>query len=137
MEPITWKEDMAVNIDDIDEDHRVLVAIVNKLAIADNRTDPAVVKDIINELVSYARTHFEDEEQYMLQSHYPSFDFHRGLHDKLSMKVLEFRAKFHDTQDVHVGEELYDLASHWLTAHILTEDVKFGQYYATREHHHR
>lgn len=137
MEPIVWKEDMSVNIDDIDEDHRVLVAIVNKLAIADNRNDPVVVQGIINELVSYARTHFEDEEQYMLKASYPSFDHHRKLHDTLTLRVLEFRAKFHESQDVHLGEELYDLASHWLTAHILTEDVKFGQFYATRDFHHR
>ncbi|HYD30312.1 MAG TPA: bacteriohemerythrin [Azospirillaceae bacterium] len=137
MEPIVWKENMAVNIDDIDEDHRVLVAIVNKLAIADNRNDTTVVHDIINELVTYARTHFEDEEQYMLQAHYPSFDFHRGLHDKLTMRVLEFRAKFHDSKDIQVGEELYEFASHWLATHILTEDVKFGQFFATRGHHHR
>ena len=46
MQPIQWSKWMSVGIDALDEDHRVLVAIVNKLADEDNRRDPAVERQL-------------------------------------------------------------------------------------------
>ena len=63
MEYIEWSKDYSVNVKLIDDQHKHFVGIMNLLykEIQSNKTDR--IPEIIDELVSYAETHFDTEEK--------------------------------------------------------------------------
>lgn len=128
MEPIQWSRWMSVGIDDLDEDHRILIQIVNKLSDDENRHDPAVIEAILDELIAYTRHHFAAEEACMQRSNYPTFTAHKALHDALTRQVEEYRDRFVANHESITGEEVFDFCAGWLGKHILKEDTRFGEY---------
>lgn len=81
MDSIQWSRWMSVGIEELDEDHRVLVDIVNKLGADENRASPDVVEAILDELIHYTKDHFAREEAHMAQANYPTFAAHKALHE--------------------------------------------------------
>ena len=59
-----WNRNFETGIDSIDQQHKVLVEIVNRLArhFASNLPD-SNCNGILDELLEYAAFHFEEEEQ--------------------------------------------------------------------------
>lgn len=133
MEPIQWSRWMSVGIDDLDEDHRVLIAIVNKLYDDANRNDADVIAGILDELIAYTRHHFAAEEACMEQANYPTFAAHKALHDSLTRQVEIYRESFLANRQGITGEEVFIFCADWLGKHILKEDTRFGEYAVTAE----
>ncbi len=133
MEPIQWSRWMSVGIDDLDEDHRVLIGIVNKLYDDSNRQDADVVAGILDELIAYTRHHFAAEEACMARSNYPTFAAHKALHDSLTRQVENYRDGFLANREGITGEEVFLFCSDWLGMHILKEDTRFGEYAGVAE----
>ncbi|WP_448202576.1 bacteriohemerythrin [Azospirillum sp. sgz302134] len=133
MESIQWSRWMSVGIDELDEDHRVLIDIVNKLAAEESRHAPDVIEAILDELIAYTKRHFAREEGYMRRANYPTFDAHKALHDSLTRNVEAYRERFHAQRDganAIPGDEVYDFCADWLGKHILKEDTRFGEFAA-------
>lgn len=128
MEPIQWSRWMSVGIEDLDEDHRELIAIVNKLSVDENRANPDLVEAILDELVVYTKHHFAAEEECMATANYPTFAAHKALHDALTRQVEEYLDKVRARRDGITGEEVFDFCAGWLGKHILKEDTRFGDY---------
>lgn len=131
MEPIQWSTWMSVGVEELDDDHRVLVGIVNKLAIAENRADATVVGEILDELIAYTRHHFAAEEGVMRQAGYPTFPAHKRLHDELTRQVEAYRDEFRARPGAISGEDVFGFCADWLGRHILREDTRFGEYAAS------
>ncbi|PWC50900.1 bacteriohemerythrin [Azospirillum sp. TSA6c] len=131
MEPIQWSRWMSVGNDALDEDHRVLIAIVNKLYDDTNRQDPTLIEAILDELIAYTRHHFAEEEAQMEQLNYPTFAAHKALHDRLTQQVESYRDEFRAGGSRISGEEVFLFCSDWLGKHILKEDTRFGEYAGT------
>ncbi len=128
MEPIQWSRWMSVGNDALDEDHRVLIAIVNKLYDEAGRRDPALIEAILDELLAYTRHHFAEEEAEMQRLNYPTFAAHKALHDKLAGQVESYLREFRTNRGGISGEEVFLFCSDWLGKHILREDTRFGEY---------
>lgn len=130
MQPIQWSRWMSVGIDALDEDHRTLVAIVNKLADEGNRRDPSIVESILDELIDYTKRHFAAEEAEMRERAYPTYPAHKALHDSLTEQVESYRRRFQLERGSIAGEEVFEFCAGWLSKHILREDTRFGEYAA-------
>ncbi|AWK87526.1 bacteriohemerythrin [Azospirillum thermophilum] len=130
MEPIQWSRWMSVGNEELDDDHRELIAIVNKLASVENRRNPQTIAAILNELIAYTRHHFAAEEACMAAAGYPTFDAHKALHDSLTRQVEEFRDRFTSSPAAISGEAVFEFCADWLGKHILREDTRFGDYAA-------
>ncbi|MBP2299499.1 bacteriohemerythrin [Azospirillum picis] len=128
MEPIQWSRWMSVGNDALDEDHRVLIGIVNKLYDETNREDPVVIDLILDELIAYTRDHFAKEEAQMQRLNYPTFAAHKQLHDSLTRQVEDYRRTVRANRQRISGEEVFLFCSDWLGKHILKEDIRFGEY---------
>ncbi|WP_183177941.1 bacteriohemerythrin [Azospirillum sp. OGB3] len=132
MDSIQWSRWMSVGIEELDEDHRVLVDIVNKLGADENRASPEVIEAILDELIHYTKDHFAREEAHMAQANYPTFAAHKALHDALTRNVESYRERFHAQRDTITGDEVFEFCADWLGKHILKEDTRFGAYAADR-----
>ena len=89
-----WSDEFSVNIEEVDEQHRTLVGLVNDLhvAIREHRGKTASRK-VLDRLAEYTRTHFMLEESLMRLTRYPGFDVHRQQHEDLIAQVQSLQYK--------------------------------------------
>lgn len=68
------------------------------------------------------KTHFADEESYMLSIAYPRLNEHKKIHNYITQSMIELINKIHNVNDMK--EQLGVIAKKWLLEHILQEDMK-------------
>lgn len=129
---IVWNPSMSVGDNRLDNEHMVLIEVINQLVIADNRRDRHILEMTIDELISYASFHFRHEEEYMARAGYPGRDDHIGQHRAFTNKMLRVRDSFLTHRRMAVGDEILIFLRHWLTQHILIEDMAYRRFIADR-----
>jgi hemerythrin-like metal-binding protein len=122
-----WQDAYSVGNDEIDDQHRNLVSMVNHLHehMKEDASMRLYVQIFLDELVSYVDYHFATEERAMKESHYPDFEAHKKVHDSLRTQVEDFRSKFALNQ-ANISDELMDFLKDWLLKHIGGMDTKIG-----------
>jgi len=127
---IAWNEGMSVGVEDLDNDHRVLIDLINQLAAAESRRDRINLEAVLDELVDYTVFHFEKEEQYMEGAGYPELASHKRTHAILTEQVLAIRRRVVESEQAELGDEVLDFLSRWLREHILQADALYRPYLA-------
>ncbi|SDI13230.1 bacteriohemerythrin [Propionivibrio dicarboxylicus] len=131
--PYVWRTDFELGIPLIDDQHRVLVKMINEAHHRLNG-DPsaAEVSEIVNGLLSYADYHFETEERYAVE-----YGYDRAHGVAYAEHISEHRAFARDVADVArrlaAGERvetpaLLTYLRRWLTDHILELDRRIGDF---------
>ena len=60
---IEWEEKFSVGISMIDEEHKRLIGILNKIIYANkHNVNPEKLKEVLREMTDYTLTHFTTEE---------------------------------------------------------------------------
>jgi hemerythrin len=128
MELIRWKNDYSVNVQEIDEQHKRLIAIINRLADAMSIGKGRDVLDaVMAEMMDYTEYHFEAEEHLLLHHGYSETDEHKKAHAELVVRAKEIK----DAAEQGGRKSSVDVMlflSTWLDKHILQEDRRFGAY---------
>lgn len=126
---LQWSDSFNVGIQEIDEQHRTLVDLLNQLhaAILEHKGSAACRK-ILDQLAEYTRTHFLLEESLMRVSHYPDFDAHKQQHEALIGQVKALQEKLDSGQGA-ISFELLHFLQNWLTKHINESDKRFGGHF--------
>lgn len=129
---ITWEEKFSVGIVSIDDQHKKLVELVNKLheAMGQGRGDK-ILKEVLAELIEYTKTHFSYEEKLMANNGYPEFMAHKSEHDQLTRKVLEFQAAA-QTGQMALSVSLSSFLKTWLLSHIAGYDKKYSLFLVSK-----
>lgn len=125
---VEWSEELSVGIQEIDEQHKILVDLLNQLygAII-TRTDSSVIGDILDELTEYTIIHFAVEESLMRILDYPDYVEHKKQHEELANQVVDLKNKF-KKNEVSIGMEMLNFLRNWLTKHILVEDKRYAPF---------
>jgi hemerythrin-like metal-binding protein len=129
-EPIVWSDALMTGVQEIDEQHQILVNMLNEAnARLTEYSGHDVLQNIIRDLMSYALYHFDTEEELMVENQYDQVDReihfreHRGFSDKVSKLQQELR------QGKLVSrEELLTFLNGWLINHILKTDMQLGRF---------
>ncbi|MEN8166535.1 MAG: bacteriohemerythrin [Pseudomonadota bacterium] len=127
---VEWSNDaLSVGIEEIDEQHKVLVELVNRMHDAiHQRHGSDVVKGILAELTDYTRIHFAVEESLMRILNYPGYEEHKAIHEELLTHVIELREKV-ESGKTAIGFELMHFLKNWLTKHIMEEDMQYSGFF--------
>ncbi len=125
-----WKEEYSVKVDEIDEQHKKLIDIINKLYIT---VSASVVNEnnlgkIFKELVDYADYHFETEEKYFDKFDYPQKEKHKLEHVKYTQKVLDWYIQYNNGK-IGISLEVTDFLVSWWTNHILNVDKGYSEFF--------
>lgn len=121
-----WTEDLTTGSSLIDGDHRELVALVNALFEAMEVTQPNdVVREAMNNLIVYTRTHFGREEAEMERIGYVASLAHKFEHAKLIAQIVQLKAMLDSGGRINVPA-VSDFLSEWLRTHIVTADSKLA-----------
>lgn len=123
---VTWDQSYSVKVARCDEDHKKLFALINQLHEAMSMGKGAeVVKQIVQELLAYTKSHFSAEETLLEKAGYPSLAAHRVLHRQFVKQVEEFQK---DLAVTSVGKAVSVLSflKDWLAKHIKHTDQKYS-----------
>lgn len=125
--PIEYTNDMAVNVAKIDDQHRDLVQLANKLeeAVVTN-ADYKQIDAIIDQLSAFAHTHFELEEGYMKRYKYPSADAHILNHKTMFIQSVALAAELMESDAPPM--DLLQTFQSWIAKHINDSDKALGEY---------
>ena len=125
---VTWKEIYSVGIKSIDDQHLLLMNLLNELHDAViKKSENEKIQDILNRLVRYTREHFLLEENLFAQHLYPDAKAHTEEHRKLTTQVEEFTARLRKGETT-LGLPMLRFLQEWLTGHILNSDQRYSQH---------
>ncbi len=125
---MTWTDEMSVGVGVLDNDHKKLVGLVNKLhdgMLAGRGKD--VVGGILSSLIAYTVEHFKREEQIFAQTGYPDAAAHTAAHQDLTRQVLAVQQKYQSGKP-SISLEVMNFLKNWLVNHIQGSDKKYSSH---------
>ena len=123
---IKWKEEYYMGVESLDEQHKELFEIANRIysllkneLILDKYNR---IIEIIDELKNYTMNHFQAEEEYMKSIGYKRFLSQKAAHNEFLEKMNSI-----DLEKIDNGHNEYligilDFVCDWLGQHIIKED---------------
>ncbi|MCB1777319.1 MAG: hemerythrin family protein [Candidatus Competibacteraceae bacterium] len=127
-QPIEWKRDYEVGIEDIDLQHQFFLNLLNRLFNELAATNDMKYRNtLITELSYYAQFHFISEENMMYRAGYPGLEEHHQLHCELIDKLSNQQFYLFLSQSSNI-ESIVDLLSDWFLHHTLNADKLFAKY---------
>jgi hemerythrin len=129
---MSWKDEYSVKVASIDQQHKKLIDLLNQMydgLRAQKGKD--TVGRVLNELVQYTATHFQNEEQLMQSYKYPHFEAHKLEHQILVKKVVDFQTGFH-AGTTSASIEVMNFLRDWLNSHILGTDKQYVPHFVSK-----
>ena len=126
-----WDKSLETGIPLLDNQHEQIFEHSNTffIHIKCGRTGQSV-RDCLDFLEQYVLFHFQTEEAFQVDTHYPLYRDHQAKHAAIATQVKFFYVRLQSTNyDATVVEEFRVFLSEWITNHILNEDRAFSIYY--------
>lgn len=125
---IVWEDRFSVNHPLMDEQHKLIVDMINELSeLNETIVDKSKATEIAKKLVAYIHEHFVDEEELFksLGDEFDSFT-HIIYHNKMRQKLTNILL---DQLDGKQGQTtvLLNYLNKWWEYHILIEDMKYAR----------
>ena len=114
---VSWNERIQIGVPEIDEQHLVLVDLINKIYKIMKKGDSLeAMAPVIGELADYTVKHFKFEEELLAKTAYPDLENHKKIHRGVTKTVFNYKKQLEDgTLEVN---ELMKFVSDWLVRHI-------------------
>lgn len=123
---LVWKEDYNIGVDIIDQEHRRLFKIINKLfRFSDEKNKSQwACQEGIKFFKEHAAKHFSEEEEYMASVHYERLNVHRHIHNEFRERTLpaledELEQTGYCADSI---EHFLGVCAGWLVGHTQMED---------------
>ncbi len=125
---INWNDSYSVGNTEMDEQHKKLIAIINKLFKSFKEGNAQeILHDILQEMIDYANFHLNSEEKLMFKYNYPQKEEHEKLHQSFRDKTSELKNLLNSSsKDAHY--KMIEYLKTWWTNHILVEDMKYSDF---------
>ena len=126
MQQIQWQDRFNIGVEVIDQAHRRLFSIVQKIMdlYVERHEDKFACVEGIKYFKAYTLKHFAEEEAYMRKIGYPGYQAHKKLHDRMRWETLpELERLLYDSDfSTEMVQRFIGVCTGWLTGHILIED---------------
>ena len=133
---MSWNDKLSVGVCILDDDHRHLVEMVNKLFDGMRAGHAkAVLGPILDDLVEYTKVHFAHEEEFFAKTQYPDASTHKAEHDKLTRQVLDIQTRCKAGALGILSLEVMEFLKTWLVNHIQVEDKHYTHHLNTHGIH--
>ncbi len=125
---INWNDSYSVGNKEMDEQHKKLIDIINKLFKSFKEGNAQeILNDILQEMIDYANFHLNSEEKLLFKYNYPQKEEHEAMHKSFREKIEELKKSLKsESKDAHY--EVIDYLKNWWTNHILVEDMKYSDF---------
>lgn len=126
---LNWNDNLSVKIPSIDEQHKVLINMINRLQDAMSSGDSrAVLGDIFDGLLKYTAQHFSYEEKLFAEHGYPDTEAHKKEHQAFVAKVVDLHKQFTGSSNFMIGVDVMKFLTDWLVNHIQGVDAKYSSH---------
>lgn len=124
-ELMPWTNDLVLGIKSIDNEHRVLVDLINDLhrAMKTGQGDSAISR-ILDKLIDYTVMHFGREEKIFEKIEYSDIESHKALHKKLVDQIKGFQRDLRGGKK-SLSMDVMNVLMDWLERHIKGVDKKY------------
>lgn len=123
---IDWKPEFSVGIDDVDQEHQELIALINEVYESLKRKDvtKSQVTDGLGEIHARIAAHFALEEYIMQQARYDRLTEHKADHDLLLGDIVDIIERYEADAYFKYEEVLSEHLRDWFTVHFQTHDAR-------------
>jgi hemerythrin len=123
-----WNSSLETGHELIDNQHKQLVAAVNKLLDAcRNGQGAEEVATTMDFLTGYTIKHFSDEEKLQREYDYPDYLTHKRLHDDFKVVVGDLTKRLiREGPTEEIIEEVSASIGDWLVNHIKGDDFRLA-----------
>lgn len=127
---LEWRDEFLVGHKDIDDQHRELLANINKLAAAIAGRDTSGIDGMLGFIGDYVHFHFENEEGIMRDCAYPLMADHVREHQELVRQFVRLQAAIkgglHDP--LYLGFQIQLFLFDWFANHTTKTDRHLGRF---------
>ncbi len=127
---LAWTQNLAVGVELIDQQHKTWFEKADQLFEAgkQGKSKDYIVK-MFDFLDEYTKTHFNDEEKYMLSIKYPEYNVQKQLHTGFITKLADLRKEYETSgANINVIINANQMILDWLIKHISMQDKKIGEF---------
>lgn len=127
---LMWTQNLAVGVELIDQQHKKWFEKADQLFEAgkQGKSKDYIVK-MFDFLDEYTKTHFKDEEKYMLSIKYPEYNVQKQLHTGFISKLADLRKEYEASgANISVIINANQMILDWLVKHISMQDKKIGEF---------
>ncbi|MBC8268676.1 MAG: hemerythrin domain-containing protein [Rhodospirillaceae bacterium] len=125
---IVWLPSFETGIVDIDDDHRELVEVAQKIEKTLARGDVSMCLTLFHEFMEQAARHFEKEEIFLKSVDFPRLESHRAAH----LRLLEMGKEALKTVEADHGHEAarkcLEEIIFFLLEDVIKADAEFKSY---------
>ena len=126
MELITWDDKFSVDVEEMDNQHKDILRIVNELyASVIKEKSKETMDTIFTDLTEYAKNHFKAEEDYFEKFNYSESESHKQEHVNFANELEEFKKRIEQGEIVFDSEIILRFLLCWFINHVLLEDKKY------------
>lgn len=133
---LEWRTEFTVNNDEIDQQHKELVELLNSLheQMKGKRLNE-VMGPMLDRIIDHTRRHFATEEDAMLAAAFPGYESHRNAHRALIQQVEKLKTRY-TAGSLILSNEVLDFLKEWLIGHMKDADTEYGRYVARQDGKH-
>lgn len=124
---LEWRDEFRIGIEEVDHEHRELIALIN--AAHAHGVGADTVEAALGEIYAAITAHFALEEKDMRALNYPSLPAHKTDHESLLddlRDIMEAVADGHAPPETEFGNRLSD----WFAVHFRTHDALLHRFVA-------
>lgn len=131
MSYMEWRPEMSVGMDLMNDDHKFLIRVINRIAenLESGGPDDGLL-ECLSALRNYAAFHFAREEAVMRACGYSTLVEHQGEHREFTGRMNDLASQIDDgTLKVReaIDAELLQYLRDWLFHHILVIDMSYSE----------
>ncbi len=121
---LEWSDDLALDLDFMDDTHREFVDL---LAAAESADDSQVLA-CFEELITHTEGHFGSEDQWMKDTHFSSSNCHAMQHDVVLQVMREGLKRGREQGDLKLVRQMAHEIGIWFPQHAQTMDAALAQH---------
>ncbi|MBF8274665.1 MAG: hemerythrin [Magnetococcales bacterium] len=128
---LVWNDELSVGIWMADSDHQEIISLINQVldAMAAKETDVRLSRRL-DELIVFAKQHFQREEELFVRYDYPELRSHREVHRFLENKIMSYKNAFL-AGEAELSQTAF-LLKDWIVLHIRGVDKKYTRFLHSR-----
>jgi len=126
-DPLIWRDDWTLGIDLLDEAHREIVRLINRLFDASEQS-PLTAR--LDDLIALLRRHFATEERFLRAIDYDDTDDHCREHVLHMAEFVDLRRSVTLSGASALDADDQTSIRHWFFNHVVAQDRRFGVFYS-------
>lgn len=133
MTRISWRDEFAIGLPDVDHEHRELIAMIDALLDSIGpATGAAQVAAALGEVHARIAAHFALEEREMKRLKYIAIGEHKSDHERLLDDILDIMSDV-ETARGYEPAALERRLTRWFTEHFRTHDARLHHWLVGRK----